>query len=60
MGQERHKDFMFVVKSVGKETREDGEHCVLWDPRMADQSVGQGGGMGSQSANANPGDRERR
>lgn len=37
-----------------------GENSVLWDPRMDDQSRGQGGGMGSQLANASPGDRERK
>lgn len=30
MDQERHKDFMCVVKSVGKEIREDGGAlCVV-------------------------------
>lgn len=50
---------MFVVKSVEKETREDrGALCVVGS-QADERSVGQGGGMGSQSANASPGGQRR-
>lgn len=62
-GQGRYQDSVLVDESTGKETREYRVtlgRTVLWESRMDDQSGGLGGGMGSQLANASPGDRERK